>query len=804
VVHTQDIRYALRLLARSPGFTLLTVLVLTGGLGLSTFTFSFLHTAMIRPLPLSDGDRIVRLTRLEDGRRRPVDAADLATLRASLRTVRELGGYRTRDVMIGRGGETRVVTVTDADPVLFSVARTPVQLGRPLFAADAAPGAEPVMVLTHRTWEVVFASSPAALDRVVPINGVGTRIVGVMPPGFGFPVAQDIWLPLPATDAGTAPSVDGVSLFARLAPGVTAAQAAAEASTVLQRIAAARQPSAPAKAVHAMSVESFPAAQIGEERTIVFAALNAAAGLILLLSLVNVTTLLTARANARVRETAVRMALGASTGRLVMHGLWETVILCVAGGVAGTAAAAWGLDAITRWTQANLEGNLAFWWVWQMDRVTIAGAGAFVTVAIAALGAVVSLRATRTNVRDVLQDGSARGGSRRDGRLARALVVTQVTTVTILMFAGVLSGVVAHRVLTLDPGYDPTRVLQVDLTPPAERFATVDARAAVFRDVHARLAEDGALSGVLLRKRLAARDSGGTFALHTSDPATASAPAHVLATLGAMSTLGIDLVQGRALDVSDDRRQAPVVAISRALAARQWPGRSPIGEQIRLAGRGDAEPWRTIVGVVSDVPYGNPFGRDRSAEAIYVPLLQAGIGDTDVFVRYRTSEMAGRQALHLVFGAVDPQMVPGFVFRASEVIEKSGLITVGLAKLFGACFAFALLLALAGTYGLMSASIGLRTREIGVRRALGASEAMAARMLLTQAARQLGVGTLIAAPVLLAIGVAATRLLPLGGALTAAAGVLVSAAIVAMVLATTWLPTRRVLSVPLRDAIWKD
>ena len=156
-MHIQDIRYALRLLARGPGFTLLTVLVLAGGLGLSTFTFSFLHTAMIRPLPLSDGDRIVRLTWLEDGRRVRVDAADLAALRASLHTVRELGAYSTRDVMIGRNGETRVVSATVADPVLFSVARTPTRLGRPLLPADAAPGAEPVMVLSHRTWAIVFA-----------------------------------------------------------------------------------------------------------------------------------------------------------------------------------------------------------------------------------------------------------------------------------------------------------------------------------------------------------------------------------------------------------------------------------------------------------------------------------------------------------------------------------------------------------------------------------------------------------------------------------------------------------------------
>ena len=191
-------RYALRLLARSPGFTLLTVLVLTGGLGLSTFTFSFsfLHTAMVRPLPLSDGDRIVRLTRLEDGRRRPVDAADLATLRASLRTVtraRRLPDAR-RDDREGRRDEGRHGHGRRSRPVQRGADAR--QLGRPLLAADAAPGAEPVMVLTHRTWDLVFASSPAALDRVVP------TIVGVVSDvPYGNPFGRDrsaeaIYVPL--------------------------------------------------------------------------------------------------------------------------------------------------------------------------------------------------------------------------------------------------------------------------------------------------------------------------------------------------------------------------------------------------------------------------------------------------------------------------------------------------------------------------------------------------------------------------------------------------------------------------------
>ena len=801
----QDIRYAFRLLTRSPGFTALTVLVLAGGLGLSTFTFSFLHTAMIRPLPLGDGDRIVRLMRLEDGRRTQVDLADVGPLQASMRSVRHLGAYTRREVIIGLEGDRRVLQTTATDPSLFIVARTPAFLGRALVPADAEPGAEPVIVLSYRTWEVAFGQDRTVIDRLVALNGVSTRVVGVMPTGFGFPVAEDAWLPLPTTRAASArPGQDYVAVFARLADGVTPEQAAAEAAAILQREAAARDTSAGSATRLGAAVESFPAAQIGDERTLVFTAINLFAILILLLALVNVTTLLTARANERVRETAVRMALGASTGRLVMQGMWETIILCVAGGVVGTAGAAWGLDAITKWTRVNMEGNMAFWWVWRMDHVTLLSAGAFITVAIAVLGSVVSLRATRTNVREVMQDSNARSGNRREGRLARFLVATQVATVTVLMFIGVLSGVMANRVVALDPGYDPTRLLQASLAPSLDRFATTDARAAVFRNVQARLAEHAAVDEALLRSRLAEKGSeAAAFAVRDRAVSGRLPGANVVATLGSMSTLGIDLVEGRLLEETDDAARAPVVLVSRSLAASHWR-QSPVGQQIRLAGVGDTLQWRTIVGVVSDIPYGDPFARDRSTDAIYVPLLQTDAAATNVFIRHRGNDVTGRQALNQVMGAVDPLLVPESVFRAAEVIEKSGMLAVSLTKLFGSCFAFALLLAVAGTYGLMSRSIGLRTREIGVRRALGATDAMATRLLLRHGALQVGVGTLVALPFLAIVGAVISYYLPLGPALTTTAAVGVSAAIMVVVLGATWLPTRRVVATELRDALWRD
>lgn len=481
MVYLQDIRYACRLLARSPGFSLLTVLVLAGGLGLSTFTFSFLYTAMIRPLPLSEGERIVRLDPVVEGRHPPVDAVDVPALRASLHTVRELAGFTEREVVVGREGNRRVVDATVADPVLFTLARTPARFGRTLLPSDAADGAEPVIVLSYRTWEVVFGADRAILDTHVAIDGVSTRVVGIMPEGFGFPVASEAWLPLPArTLTATEPGLVSLRLVGRLAPGASHAEAAAEATPLLRRAIAARDPSVRSAAVTA-AVQSLPSAQFGEERTLFFSVVNLLAALIFLLALVNATNVLLSRANERIRETAVRLALGAPTARLVMQGMWETVILCLAAGVLGTAGAAWGLEAITRWTRANMEGNFACWWVWRIDAVTLLCTGALVTVAIAALGSVVARRATRTNVREVLQDGDPRSGSGRVGRLSRVLVATQVTAVTVLMFFGALAGVIARRVVALDPGFPTTRLLQGRIAPPAARYETPAERAAAPR-----------------------------------------------------------------------------------------------------------------------------------------------------------------------------------------------------------------------------------------------------------------------------------------------------------------------------------
>jgi predicted permease len=607
-----------------------------------------------------------------------------------------------------------------------------------------------------------------------------------------------------AMTAGTRPGLNALQLVGRLAPGVTHAEAEGEVRPILQQLLSARDTSLRADVIDA-DVQSFPAVQFGQERLLVFTVLNLLAALILLLAIVNVTNLLLARANERIRETAVRLALGASAGRLVVQGMWETVLLRVTGGIVGTAGASWGLDAITRWTQAHMEGNLAFWWVWQMNRVTLIGAGAFVTMAIAVLGAVVALRATRTNVREVLQDGSARSGSRREGRLSRILVTTQVATVTILMFVGALAAVVAGRVVNHDPGYDTTNLLQGGIEPPPGRYATPGARADAYRNVYARLSEHAALDRVLVRYAMAEKESGaGRFALRDTRTTGTAPSAHVQAMLGAGATIGMRIIEGRALTDSDDSTGAPVAVVSRAVAERYWRGRSPVGDQLRLAAVGDTTTWRTIVGVASDVVYGNPLSPERSAEAIYVPLLQVDAPWAVVLARHRASELAGRAALLQAFRAYDPLLPPTSVQPYTEVLQKMGLIATSVRTLFTWCFAFALLLAVVGTYGLMARSIGLRQREIGVRRALGATDAGVSRLLLEQGARQLGIGTLMAMPLLGLIAAIVRQFFPLGAWLAVGLALGVSVSIVAVVLGATWVPTRHVLKVSPRDALWSE
>jgi len=812
MLHLQDLRHAVRLLQRTPFFTLLTLIVLAGGMGVSIFTFSFLYTAMVRPVPLSVGDRLVRVQQREGGRiNAPMDVVDLAAIRPQVTTLSTLGGWGEREVILGDAdgaGVRRVIETTAVEWNAFDVTRTPPALGRPFRADDEAPGAAPVIVLSHHLWTVAFGGDRAMVGRTIVLDGTPTEVIGVMPPGYAFPVAAESWVPLGAeartiTDRGRM----AVNLFGTLADGATRGDAERELSILLRRVWEARPHPADSSAAGppAALVRTFPMAQMGDEGPTIFALLNLMAALILLLACVNVANLLLARANERLRELAVRLALGASHGRLAMQALWEPVLLVVTGGALATAVAGWGLGEVNAWARRNLEGNLAFWWVWELDRATVLAAGAFITATLAILGGVMVRRAITTRFAEVLRD-SGRGGGRKVGRASRLLVVTQVATVCVLMFFGVLSAIAARSLANMNPGYDTRRLLASSLESDPGRQATPEARRALWERLWLGLEGWPEIEHSVLRARLGGADAE-SGALEFGDGrmlgALARPRAWVHAALGPLDALGIATLEGRQLLASDREGQARVAVVSRALAARGWPGRSPIGERIRLSGAGETgeDDWRTVVGVVGDVQYGDEFSRDRRADAVYIPLAQSDARSVGITFRYRNDAAAAQAALHATVAALDRQLVVGHVQPYDEVLAKLALIARSVTRLFASCFGFALLLAVSGTYGLMSRAIAIRVREIGIRRALGATDASLRRLLLGQGGRQLGVGAVVALPLMLLVGLAFSRFFPVSPWVATASGVGVSAAIVAVVLAASWLPARRALAVAPREAL---
>jgi len=826
--HWMDVRYAMRLLRRSPMFSLLTVLVLSGGLGLAIFTFSFLHTAMLKPIPVSGGDRVVSIRQQQGTRVGPFDAVDVATIRAGTRTVAELGAYTSQSYVLGDDTHPRAVDATVADWSVFDFTRTRPILGRTFAREDAVQGAEPVVVLNHRLWRAAFGADSAIVGRTVLLNNVSARVIGVMPEGYGFPIASEAWVPLPANLANQSRlGQQELFLYARLAPGVRVERARAELRVLFKRARELDRQNASGEAARQIAeqltlsdvmVETFPMAQMGEEGPLVLTVLNLLAGLILLLACINVTNLLLARSNERVRETALRLALGASRSRLVMQSMWESIILCVAGGAIATAIAAWGLEAINSWTKVNLEGNMAFWWVWGLDKSAVIAAGLFITATIAALGVVVSGRATSVQFAAVLKDGSTRAGSRREGRVVRTLVITQVAVVSLLMFFGVLSGIVAYRVTNLDSGFETRHLLSSFVAVEGDAYNKPEARNSFFSSAARLLSEAAPVSHVLMRARVGAiADESGALELKDGAPPghTSQLRAYVQGLEGDLGTLGVTVRSGRGFDVTDRFGAEPVAIVSQAFADKYFPGASPIGRSIRLARATEnqatainsdvaAAEWRTVIGVASNVMLGAPFSASRSAIALFVPLQQLAPREVEMLFTHRGDASIAQAALYHTLRTLDPQMLPPGISSYDEILQKSSLIAISTAKLFASCFAFALLLAVSGTYGLMARNIGQRTREIGVRRALGASDATVIRLLLGQGGRQLGMGVVISLPLMGLVGLGFAKFFPIGIAATIASAVLVGTSIVAVVLLATWIPTRRAVAVALRDALWSE
>jgi putative ABC transport system permease protein len=720
----QDLRYAARSLRRSWGFALTAVLVVALGVGANTAAFSVADTVLLRPLPFREPARIVKVWQKTPGYGRfELSPANWRDWRASARSFSTFGAVTfTAYNLVGLGEPVRVQATSATADVLPMLGVQPL-VGRLPAAVDS--GGPATVVLSHALWRRQFGGDPGVVGRAVRLDGNPFVVVAVMPPEFNFPTREtEVWTRLDfdenAYSDRTNTYIHGIG---RLRPGATLEQAQAEMDAVARRLATTFPENEGVGArLYLMGDE------VGEQSRLLLGALVGAALCILLLACANVGNLLIARAASREREMAVRAALGAGGARLVRQLLTESLLLTALGGAAGVLVAWLAVPALTRLVPSTLP--LAA--MPTVDGRVLAFAAALTALVGIAFGVLPAMGGVRRTSFAALRDGGRSGAGRRRAR--SVLVAVQVMASVVLLVTSGLLVRAMWRLQQVDPGFRAEGVLTARTALPLPKYADPADRVRFYDRV---LGEVRALPGVQSAAYVTGLPMGmrgGIWpAILPGEPENERNDEHATALRYAtpqyFATLGIPLLRGRDIADSDDRQSPFVAVVSESFVRRRLAGREPIGQTIKIAFFD-----RTIVGVVGDV---RQRGLEQESEPqIYVPPAQIEPGwmpfyaPKDLVVRATVPPTSLTSAVRRIVHAADPDQPVSNIRTMEELVGGETASRAAQLRVLGALATVALLLAGVGIHGLLSFTVALRSREIGVRLALGARPRSIVRMVL--------------------------------------------------------------------------
>jgi predicted permease len=736
----QDLRYALRTLVRTRSATLVSVSTVALGIGATTVVFSLINALLLRPLPVAEPDGLVVVNETRRGATMVVSGESAFTYEhylryrdASCRIFSGLAAHRYSEAALRTDGPAQVVNAVVTSGNYFEVLGVQPLLGS-FYSADQdrGAGAEPVVVLGSRLWRKQFAGDRSVIGQTVYLNSRPFTVAGIAPPQFGgtmVGVVADVWVPA-AAYASTGVAGEGaesggiaLSLFGRLNPGITPQMAGAALTVVGQQVlpkqagievtGASVRPLTPVPAFMRGAVIGF------------MALLLATAGLVLLIAATNVAGILLARAAARRREVAIRLAIGASRTRIVRQLLTESVLLFMAGGAAGVLLAVWLADLLVAFLPSTPVPTV-------LDiSVDVRVLGFALALALATgvlFGLAPALQATRPDMVPALKESDAGTGARRT-RLRSTFVVAQLAMSLLLLITAGLFVRTLQKALTADIGLDPDGVVIAGITLSPHGYNEERARI-FYRLLLERLEAVPAIHSASLSMFAPLSGNVITHAVQLPDQPVDAQSSSRMANVGVVApgyfeTMRIPLLAGRPFTSADDAGAPPVVIVNQTMAERFWPGENPIGQHIRSAGR-----ELQVVGVARDGKYESY--RDQPLSFLYLPLEQNFEADMTVLVRSGADPAEALVTLQREVAALDPDIALKEAMPLPSRIgfslfpQRLAAVMVGIFGLVG------LLLAAIGIYGILAYQVAQRTREIGIRMALGARTTDIRRMFVRQ------------------------------------------------------------------------
>ncbi len=744
----QDLRFALRQMGKRPGFTAVVVLTMALGIGANAAIFSVLDAILLRPLPYSQPEQLIKVWSRFTGIGMPndqnwVSAPEFRDFQQLNSSFADLAAIDGGSFNLGVKGSPQRVIGASVSPSLFAMLGAQPLIGRTFRAEEGQPGRDHEVVLSYGLWRRVFAGNPSAVGSSIDIDGVPMTVVGVMPAGFSYPDETEIWGPLafsPNDLSENSRGSHGLEVLGRIKPGLTLAQVQSDMDRV-GRTMVEQHRSYPYQ-TYGFGIILHPLLEetVGDVKMSLMV-LMAAVGLVLLIACANIANLLLARATERQQEIETRMALGASGWRLARQLLTESVVLAFAGGVLGLTITPWILRGLVAIAAKSLPR--AVHTSIDVRVLTLAAAASLATGIL--FGLAPALQAGRKESFDGLKGGRSTEG-KRPRRLRSALVICETAFSLLLVAAAGLLLRSFAQILKVDPGFRADGVLTLRIALPDAVYSKPEQVRGFYNELIDRVQRlPGVQSvGAVSALPLSGQGGSGTITIDSQsvplEDTSPEADGRVV-TADYFKAMGISLIRGRFFEPRDSDTAPPVTIVDESLAQTYWPNQDPIGKRLHGGGRQSNAPWATIIGIVRHVH--NRTLEARSRVEVYLPENQMPSGAMTLAILTSENPMNLAPTIQREVSGIDPDL-PVYRVRTMTEVMGDSLQRRRLALILLAVFAgLALLLASVGIYGVTSYGVAQRQMEIGLRMALGADRGQVMRMMIRRGMGTIAIGLLL-------------------------------------------------------------